>query len=184
MLSYRQHDLCSHCGKSHQKFPGINEPSGYSTVFFLYQWLVIHLEFLQLNICPQHTTIRTMVSLNGKLLALVLALLLGVLPFAMPVTGMAAMASTDMSNRQISGASHSFVKSMVGDHAHKSCKGCSTAHGCTGSDCSCFQCGSCTAGIMHGPLNIHFYASSSHLPVSEISRLTHHPFQLFRPPRA
>lgn len=124
-----------------------------------------------------------MASLNNKLLSLSLALLLGLMPFARPLA--------DMSSMHLAHAASAMPAAHLMQHTQMSantddnpCKGCTTAHGCNSSGCACYQCGSCGASVLHAVLKVHFASLSAPLPLNESSQLAHHPFLLFRPPRA
>jgi len=120
--------------------------------------------------------------LTDKLLPLLLALLLAVVPFTRtmadtpPVSG----GDTDLAQPSLSHAHHMGEAAMKG----KPCDSCTTMHDCDDGSCSCYQCGSCTATLLHQLLNIHFASLAARLPSTDTHRLSQHPFLLFRPPRA
>jgi hypothetical protein len=123
-----------------------------------------------------------MASSRNKRLTLLLALLLGLMPFTRVMADMWGMTQTDPAALH---AVHSMQQHMMSsDNDKNPCNGCTTAHGCNSSGCACYQCGSCGATVLHEMADIHFASLSAQLPAINSDQLTHHPFLLFRPPRA
>jgi hypothetical protein len=117
-----------------------------------------------------------------KWLSLLLALVLGLMPFSRAMADILPAPSNPS-------ASHSADLLHAGHVSQaemndNSCEGCTTAHSCGSSSCVCYQCGTCTATLPHTLLTIHFASLAAPLPSSDVSQLAHHPFLLFRPPRA
>jgi hypothetical protein len=111
---------------------------------------------------------------HHKWLPLILAFALGVVPFA--------RVFADAPPALTSPSGHVAMQHAAMDD--NSCEGCTTAHSCGTSSCSCYQCSTCSVTILHESLTIHFASLAAQRPTSAASQLTDFPSLLFRPPRA
>lgn len=118
---------------------------------------------------------------TNKWLSLLLALLLGMVPFGQAISGILSMADTTAA-AHLSAMSHDGHMSQATMDG-KACDSCSNAHPCGSSGCACYQCGTCSATLLHELLTLHFASLAAPYPTNDISLITHHPFLLFRPPR-
>lgn len=111
---------------------------------------------------------------TDKLLALLLVFVLGLLPFASPTSAHAQMPVPD----------HGTMQMSAGDLTTKSeCDSCSGSHSCNGTGCACYQCGTCSATLLLEALTVPTASLTRHKASPGISRLSAHPFTIFRPPR-
>ena len=118
--------------------------------------------------------------LTDKLLPLFLALLLGIAPLARAMGTEAGITTSQSMQMQQDGVHHDHAMATT----NEACADCTTQYHCSNAGCGCYQCGSCGTTLSHAILHIPAHGQRPPLPVTQSASLSHHPFLLFRPPRA
>jgi len=123
--------------------------------------------------------------LSDKLLAMLLALLLGLSPLQGAMAASFAASGQGMAMHQMADVDDGAV--ATSDMASHDCDQCNSGKGCGSQGCSSGHCASCLSCTMAPPLSFSLPthpATTVTLPLENrgiVSRLT---FSLFRPPRA